>query len=401
MTRSSVIAAATLFAGIAVTGALLAAYKHRALHPDGPAHAWEPSEAIEVVAAREVQWNPTADLVGTVFSLRSVRVRNELAGTIREVTFESGEIVEAGRVILTLDDSTDRADLALAQAGVRVAEANVAAGAAQLKLAETELRRLQGLAAARAGVTELELDRAQAELERALAVGTRLAAEVQQAQARVAQVEARLEKLVLRAPFTGRAGLRLVHEGQYLSEGTDLVGLEEVSDTIYLDFAIPQEYVSRVRRGVVVMATSPVLGPSPVRIEVVALDASVNDQTRNVRVRAVVDNPGEALRAGMFVQLRVPVEEPRPYLMIPTTAVRRTSYADQVFVIVAGTAPDELRARQRFVKLGPTVGDDVIVLEGLAPGEEVAATGSFKLREGVSVTRGEPAAAPAPPAAGG
>lgn len=402
MTRSSVIAAALLFAGIGVTAGLLATYKYRALHPDGPAHAWEPSEAVQVVVAREVPWHPTADLVGTVFSLRSIRVRNELAGTIRALAFESGGIVEAGQVILTLDDSTDRADLAVAQAGVRVAEANVAAGAAQLKLAETELRRLQEIAQARAGVTELELDRARAEVERATAAGARLAAEVEQAQARVAQVEARLQKLVLRAPFRARAGLRLVHEGQYLSEGTDVVGLEEVSERVYLDFAIPQEYVARVRPGVVVMATSAVLGPAPVRIEVVALDATVNGDTRNVRVRAIVDNTSDALRAGMFVQLRVPVEDTRPYLMIPTTAVRRTSYADQVFVVVGGAGPGQLRAQQRFVKLGPTVGDDVIVLEGLTAGEEVAATGSFKLREGVLVTRVEAEPSPAaPPAASG
>lgn len=406
MTRSSVIAAALLFVVIAAVGVGLGLYKYRALHPEGPAAMWEPSEAVQVVAAREVEWFPTADLVGTVFSLRSVRVNNELAGTIREVSFESGGIVEQGQALLTLDDTTDRADLALAEAGVRVAVANVADGAAQLKLAETELRRLQGIASAQAGVTEIELDRAKAELDRATATGARLAAEVDQAKARVAQVEARLKKLVLRAPFRGRAGLRLVHEGQYLSEGTDVVLLEEVSDKIYLDFAIPQEYVSRVRRGVVVMGQSPVLGDAPVRIEVVALDATVNGDTRNVRVRAIVDNTNDALRAGMFVQLRVPVEEPRLRLMIPTTAVRRTSYADQVFVVVAGAAPGELRAKQRFVKLGPTVGDDVIVLDGLAAGEELAATGSFKLREGVLIMRVEPAPEPSspppsPPAAGG
>lgn len=383
MSRSSALAAAAVFGGLAVVGGGLGLVKYRALHA-APAGGWEPAEAVDVVPAREVSWYPTADLVGTVFSLRSVEVRTELAGRVRTVHFESGAVVEQGQPLLALDDTTERADLLAAEAAVRVAEASVVSAGARLRLAEAELRRMAEVA--RGGVaSEIELDRARAELDRATADRERAVAEVDQAKARVAQVQTRLAKLTLVAPFRARVGLRLVHEGQYLGEGASVVRLEEVSDRVYLDFAIPQDYLPRVRRGVSVMGSAPLLGPAPVRIEVVAVDASVNLDTRNVRVRAVVADPQDVLRPGMFIQLRVPVEEPRPYVVVPTTAVRRTSYADQVFVVVPGEGPQQRRAKSRFVKLGPTVGDDTIVLEGVAAGEDVAAGGSFKLRDGALI----------------
>jgi membrane fusion protein (multidrug efflux system) len=393
MQRASVLTAAAVFGAIALAGGGLFAFKWRALHPPA-APAWEPSETVEVQAARQVDWQPMADLVGTVFALRSVELKNEVAGRVTTVAFQSDQVVEAGAPLLQLDDATERADLAAARANVQAAEADVAAADAALALALTEVRRLESIAAARV-TPEIDLDRARAQVLRGKAERARSLAAVDQAKALEAQVQARLGKLTILAPFRGRAGLRLVHEGQYLAEGTSLVMFQEVADRIYLDFAIPQEYSARVQPGVTVMATSPLLGSGPVKIEVVAGDATIDFETRNQRVRAVVANPGGILRQGMFIPVRVPIEAPRPYVVIPTTAVRRTSYADQVFVVVAGEHPGSLVARQRFIKLGPTIGDDVIVLEGLKVGEDVATTGSFKLRDGVGVQR----PAPAPPAA--
>ncbi|MBX3358805.1 MAG: efflux RND transporter periplasmic adaptor subunit [Phycisphaeraceae bacterium] len=405
MKRSSLLAGVAVFAGIGLVGGGLALVKYREFKKAAAeSHAFEPAQAVQVVEAKEVQWRPTAELIGTVISLRSVRVSNELAGSIKEVRFESGSVVEAGQVLLVLDDSADQADLAAAKANVRVAEASVSVADARLSLAKSELERMEGAVKARAA-SEMDYDRSKSELQRAEADRDRLVAEIDQAKARVAQVQTRLDKMVIKAPFKGRAGLRLVHEGQYLAEGSSIVLLESMSDTIYLDFAVPQEYLARVHPGLAVMATSDVLGPEPVRIEVVAVDATVNNDTRNVRVRAVVHNEDERLRPGMFIKIRVPVEETRAYVAVPTTAVRRTSYGDQVFVVKAVPAPEgaapgggpgeQLRASQRFVRLGPMVGDDVIVLEGLSVGDPVAATGSFKLHEGALVSRVEPGTAAA------
>lgn len=357
---------------------------------------FEPAEAAQVVAAREVTWTQTADLVGTVFALRSVTVRNELPGVVREVNFQSGDVVEAGRLLVRQDETTERADLDAARAAVRVAEANVAQAESQIALAEVELKRLTGVQLN--AVAEVDVDRARNKLATAKTERQRWAAEVDQARAKVAQVEARLAKLTMTAPFKARVGMRSVHEGQYLAEGKDIVTLEELTDKIYLDFAIPQQYAPRVRDGMTVMAQGELLGPDPVQIKVVARDAMVSNETRNLRIRSIVDNPNGSLVPGMFVQVRVPIEEPRKYVVVPNTAIRRAAYAQSVFVI----APDDagtMRAHQRFVTLGQTLGEDVMVLEGLKVGEQVAAAGSFKLRDGVKVLLGPPPAAPGAAAA--
>jgi membrane fusion protein (multidrug efflux system) len=389
MKRSSVLAGVALFAVILGTGAGLWYYRKWSDKRAAASQvAFEPPTAVQMAKARTVSWRPTADLVGTVLSLRSVTVRNELAGRVVKVNFESGSVLEAGDIVLSLDDSTDQADLAAAKASVRVAKANLEVLDVRLKLARSEVERMEQAAASRA-VAAMDLDRTRSELQRSEADRERLVAEVDQADAKVTQVQSRIDKMVVRAPFRARAGLRNVHEGQYLAEGTSVVMLEEVSDRVYLDFPIPQEYAPRVHPGLTVMATSEVLGPDPVKIEVAAVDAAVNNSTRNIRVRAVVDNKEGRLRPGMFVQIRVPVQESQEYVVVPSTAIRRASYADQVFVVLPskkdGDPPGTLRAAQRFVKLGPTVGADVIVAEGLAQGEEVAASGSFKLRDGAKV----------------
>lgn len=396
MRGSTVAASVTVFAVLALVGGGLAFFKYRQI-ADAMANqmSYEPAEAIEAVEVRTIQWAPSADLVGTVLSLRSVGLRNELPARVREVRFESGAIVEAGDVLIVLDDSTEQADLLAAKAAVDVAEASLAAGQVRVGLAETEMRRVTEAANVLAA-TPIEVERRQSELDLMRADILRWQAEIEQARARVKQVEARIGKFTIRAPFRGRTGLRTIHEGQFLPEGTDVVRLEEVADRIYLDFAIPQEYLSRVSVGTAVMATSELLGEGPVRIEVVAIDASASSATRNVRVRAIVDNEGERLRPGMFVPVRVPMSAPGDVTVVPSTAIRRTSYGDQVFAVVPDPAdPGTLRARQVFVELGANVGDDVIVLEGVDAGDRIAASGSFKLRDGAKVAISPPAGASA------
>lgn len=408
MKTSTVLTAVGIFAGLAVIGGVLAWSKYRQISDSANAGpAFEPAESIEITTSRTVQWQPTADLVGTVFSIRSVRVQNEVPGIIKQVHFQSGDIIEANKPLVSLDDSTDRAALDAAKAAVRVAEAGVKVADARIRLAESEYNRQQAALKERAA-SALEVERTKSEWDKALADRQRAAAEVDQAAARVVELEARLAKMVIRAPFRARAGIRTIHEGQYLPvqmmpNSPAIVTLEELSDKIYLDFAIPQEYVSRVGKGVRVTANSPMLGPDSIMIEVAAVDSAIDTGTRNVRVRALVDNKDQRLRAGMSVPIRVPTDEPKPVVVVPATAVRRASYADQVFLVVPGEKPGVLRAKSRFVSLGNTIGPDVVVTKGLEAGEQIAAGGSFKLRDGGLVVKAEPKpptpstpAAPAP-----
>lgn len=382
---------AAAIAGVVIVGALVAGgaavYKLRTGAPKrGEAAAFVPMEAVEIVGAHEVSWTPTADIVGTVFAKRAVTVRNELAGVVRFVGFDSGDEVKEGQVILRQNDATEQADLNAAKAAVRIAQANMAQVDSEIALAEIEYNRMNGVQSK--AIADVELDRARTKLDSAKADKARWMAEADQATARVAQVQARLEKLTLRAPFRARAGLRTVQEGQYLKEGTDVVQLQELTDTIFLDFAIPQEYAPRVTVGMTVMADAPLLGDGPVKITVAAIDATVNTDTRNLRIRAVVDNAKGTLVPGMSIQVRVPIDEPKQLVAVPSTAIRRAAFGDSVFVITKDKEKDgkeSLVAHQQFVTLGQAIGEDVIVVKGLTVGARVAGAGSFKLRDGALV----------------
>ena len=147
MKRSSVLASVGIFLALAFAGGGLYLLKFRSGPPGGgPGGGYEPAEAVQIVEAQQVPWQRTADLVGTVLALRSVAITNELGGVIRSVNFQSGDIVEEGQVLVTQDDSTDRAELATAEARVRVATANVHVADARVALANAEAARIRELA---------------------------------------------------------------------------------------------------------------------------------------------------------------------------------------------------------------------------------------------------------------
>jgi len=408
MKARAVIAGVIVIGGLLVVGAGLALLKWRQISQSmamgGPP---EIAQAVVVAPVVRTEWRPTARLSGTVFAIQSVTLSNEVAGTIREVLFESGAVVEAGQTLVQLDTSTQQADLEAAQASQRVAEANVLAARSNLRLREANHRRVMSAGAAGAA-TDLEIDQAQANLDQAEAQVAQTEAEAEQAAARVRQLETTIAKMSLRAPFKARAGLRSVHPGQFLAEGTGTVALQSIDDTIHLDFAVPQDQAWRVHRGSVVMASVPALGPEPQPITVVAIDATADRGTRNVRVRGEIANPGERLRPGMWIDVEVPTDAPSEQLAVPATAIRRAPYGDHVFVV----APDEdnpeiLRAHERLVTLGPSAGGLMIVASGLREGDLVATDGSFKLRDGARVQPGPPSgtangriAKAGPPAAG-
>ncbi|HYF13751.1 MAG TPA: efflux RND transporter periplasmic adaptor subunit [Phycisphaerales bacterium] len=401
MKRSRIIAGVTVITLVVVLAATVALVRRgqdeKAKNaPPTP----EPAEAVTIAPAAIVTWRPTADLVGTVLAVQSVTVSNEVEGRVEEVNFISGQEVQAGDVLLKLDDAMERADLAAAEASIRVGEADVKVAEARIRLEEANVRRLTQ-ATERGAASQADLDQARANFDEANASMARARAEVDHARARADQVRVTIGKKMIRAPFRALAGMRTVHPGQYLGENTPVVMLQGVADEIFLDFAVPQDQLFRVNVGATVMASIPMFGAEPVPVKVVSIDATANPDTRNVRIRSVVRNPGGLLRPGMSVDVRVPIDEEREYVAIPPVAARRASYGDHVFV-VQSISPEEMRAKQRFVKLGPTIGGSVLVLEGLEPGERVAAQGSFKLRDGAKVFEAPPEGAQgAPPAESG
>jgi membrane fusion protein (multidrug efflux system) len=357
---------------IAAVAAGLAAFKYwRVSSMIAAAAAFgEPAEAVEVATVRPIGWQPEASAAGTIVARQYVTLSNELAGTVARVDFRSGQVVEQGQALLELDTRTERAEL-------RSAEADIG-------LAKLTVERTTKLVEQRAG-TQAEVDRA--------------AAQLAQAQARRDVIATAIARKVLRAPFRGRIGLRDVHPGQYLAEGTELTTLESIDDSVYVDFRLPQETAARLAPGAEVRISGGTL-PAPATAVVRAIDARADEASRTVRVRAEVAGLGDAVKPGAFVDVTVASEAARQVLAVPLAAVRRAAYGDHVFVIGTAAAGEKgPRAEQRFVRTGPVVGGDIVILDGLAVGERVATEGSFKLRQGALVQVAEGAKSPA--AAGG
>src|SRR5881398_2820167 len=347
---------AVLLGTLVITAGSLVAWKHASARKADAAAASqpEPVESVTLAVARERQYRPTTTAVGTILALTSITLRNELSGTVRQVTLVPGQVVEAGAVLFALD--------------VSVEEAELQAETAQADLAATTLARLERLQEARATSQE-EVDQARAARDVALA--------------QIARTKAIIARKTIRAPFRARVGLADVHPGQYLNEGTQLTTLQGVDDAAHVDFTVAQRVAAGLRAGdsVDVFGTSDSLSTAA---RIVAIDARIDPATRNAMVRARIEGAANAPAPGASVRVRVPVGAPRLAVAVPVSALRKGPGGDQVFVI----APDKdgkTRAHARQVASGAMLGDEIVILAGLSAGERVAASGSFKLRDAVRV----------------
>ncbi len=362
--RRGWVASTVLLAAIVGLGGGLAAWKVAAIRESEAAAASqpEPMESVTAAVATQRAHRQTTTAIGTVLALRSVTLRNELPGTVRQVRLTPGQIVEAGALLVALD--------------VSVEEAELQAQEAQAALAKTTLDRLASLRQHQATSQE-EVDQARAERQIALA--------------QIARTRAIIARKVIRAPFRARVGLADVHPGQYLNEGTQLTTLQGVAEAAHVDFTVPQRVAAGLRPGdsVGVIAGS---DPSPTAARIVALDARVDTTTRNAMVRARIVGAADAPAPGASVRVVVPVGPPSNAIAIPVSALRKGPGGDHVFVI----APDKdgkSRAHVRPVRSGTVLGDTVLIHEGLSAGERVATSGSFKLREAVLVAIADNSAA--------
>jgi membrane fusion protein (multidrug efflux system) len=340
---------------VAAAGGGLALWKVHAIEASdaGFASQPEPMESVAVASAQPIEHRPTTVAIGTVIALRSITLRNELAGTVRQVALEPGAIVEAGKVLVALD--------------VSVEDAELQALAAQESLAESLLARTEKANQSNA-VAASELDRVRSERD--------------VARAQMARTRAVIEKKTLRAPFRARVGISDVHPGQYLAEGTVLTTLQGVAEAAHVDFSVAQQVAAGLRAGepVEVFATG---ATEPIPARIVAIDAKVDPTTRNAVVRARIE-AGRAPSPGASVRVRVPVGPTQEAIAIPVNALRKGPEGDHVFVIAADK-DGKPRAYARPVQSGAVVGGSIVIEQGLTAGEQVAASGSFKLREAVLV----------------
>jgi membrane fusion protein, multidrug efflux system len=297
--------------------------------------------------------------VGSLEAVQGVIVTAELPGKVERIGFEPGTKVKAGELLLQQDISAETAQL-------RAAEAT-------LTLANIELDRKRKLLSQKT-ISRSEYDNAEAQFK--------------QAEAQADNIRAAIKKKTIRAPFSGRLGIRLVNMGQVLKEGEAIVSLQAI-DPIFVNFSLPQQQLAQVKTGLVVQVTTDAWPGQVVDGKITAINPQVDAATRNIQMQATVANPEEHLRPGMFVNVAVVLPVRQDVLAIPATAVLYAPYSDSVFVVEEKkeekNGPSGKIVRQQFVRLGEKRGDFVAITSGLEQGQTVVTTGVFKLRNGQSV----------------
>ncbi len=313
-----------------------------------------PVQTVSTIKAETQEWQPELSAVGSLRAINGADLAAELPGVVERISFESGSDVEQGALLVQL-----RTDDAVAQ--LRALEA--AAKLAQVTL-DRDLKQLKGQAVSQATVdadtANLNSAKAQVDAQRAI-----------------------VEKKAISAPFKGRLGIRQVDVGQFVNAGTPIVTLQQL-DPLFIDFNLPEHNLPEIAVGQKVAAK---IDAFPDRIfegEVQAIDAKIDEATHNFRARAIFKNPEFKLLPGMFAHVSIASGNPEKRITLPQTTVTYNPYGNTVFV-VGKDDKGALVAKQTFVKLGPTRGDQVSILSGVADGDEVVSTGQLKLRNGTPV----------------
>ena len=354
-----------------ITG--LGYFKFRQFQAAAQTHAFQPPpEAVTTIVAKQEKWPATLSVIGTATAVQGVTVSADLPGTVDKIYFDSGKPVHQGEILVQLDTRQERAQLAAMEAQRDLAKINYARNKDLVD---------QGV------ISRQDYDKA--------------TAEQRQTDAQVGEIRATIERKTIRAPFSGILGIRQVNLGQYLAAGDPVVPLQSISP-IYVNFGVPQQDAAQVRVGQTLRITANDLKDSEFTGRVNAINSVVDVTTRNLQVQATVANPQGKLRPGMFVQVELKFGDGRQIIALPASAISYAPYGDSVFVVAELTGPkgESYRGvRQQFVKIEGSRGDQVAVVSGLKPGDEVVTSGAFKLRTGAAVAvnnKVQPANSPVP-----
>lgn len=352
MTRTRIFLAALVLAAAGIGGFYL-------LRPAGGKAAGPgagmPPQTISALPAQSQIWQPRMELVGELRASEGADLALQVSGIVQSISFQSGEIVPAGKLLLQLnaDDQIAKLDSLKATAALNV-----------LTL-KRDLEQLKINA-----VSQAVVDTDQANLRNAEAL--------------VAQQQALIEQYRLKAPFAGRLGIRAADLGQYLSAGTTIVTLQAL-DPIFADFYVPQQEIGRLSPGQQVQVAVDAYPGAVFTGTVSAINPKVDSANRNVKVRAALKNPTARLMPGMFAKIILETGAPERVITLPQTAIVSNPYGDSVFVLDKTEDGKGLVARQTFVKTGSARGDLITVVSGLTEGETVVVAGQIKLRNGTPV----------------
>ncbi len=329
-------------------------------------------ETVSTMRAATQEWREQIAAVGTLRATRGADLATDVAGVVEAIHFESGTDVKRGELLAELRAGDDVGKLESLQANATLAKLTYDRAHAQFDAQ---------------AISQAELDNAEANLK--------------SADAQVVEQQAVVDKKRIRAPFAGHLGIRNVDPGQYVAAGTKIVTLQTL-DPIFVDFSLPQQDLAHLRVGQHVEAKSDTYPTMNFSGTLTAIDPKVDVDTRNVQVRATLRNPQRKLLPGMFVNVSVDVGKPKLYITLPLTAIAYNPYGSTAYIVVKADSSDTkssgeksgatknsatndksaegLVAKQVFVTTGPTRGDQVTILKGIAVGDEVVTSGQLKLK---------------------
>lgn len=353
--RSSMLIKRTLLMLAVLTLAFGALFSWKTIQFDkaGQQLAQRPPTVVSAVRVETESWEPYLSATGTLTASQGVSVSNEVAGVITGIHFVSGQTVKKGDLLLQLDDSVARAQLL----GLKARE----------RLARLDLKRDRTLIDKKY-ISRSGLDRAETELDEAVA-------EVKAKQALIAKKQ-------IRAPFSGRLGIRQVNPGEYIAAGARIVSLQAL-DPIYADYTLPELHLARLHVGQPVRVLVRAYKNAIFEGRISAIAPEIDKETRSLKIRVILPNPQRKLRPGMFVEARTILPLRRNLLTLPRTAITYAPYGASVYVIER--SGEAATVQRRTVKTGQVRGEHVEIVEGLSAGLEVVSAGQIKLRNGMPV----------------
>ncbi|MBF0484140.1 MAG: efflux RND transporter periplasmic adaptor subunit [Candidatus Omnitrophica bacterium] len=319
----------------------------------------QPPTVVSAMKAEFHEWQPLIKSVGSFKSVHGVDVSTEIPGIVTQINFKSGDEVNEGQVLLQLNADTDIAQLHALEAAADLAQ------------------------------TTYDRDKKQLEVQAiSQAVVDGDAAELKSKKALVAQQNALIEKKTIKAPFAGRLGISTINLGKYINPGESIVNLQNL-DSIYVNFYLPQQDLAKIFINQKINVTTDSYPGRTFTGSITAINPKVETDSRNFLIEALIDNQKHELLPGMYAIIEVDAGTKEKYLTLPQTSVAFNPFGETVFV-VSETGKDEkgnpvLTAKQIFVLVGETRGDQVAILSGIKEGDLIVTSGQQKLRNGSTV----------------
>ena len=318
-----------------------------------------PATSVSIAEAKSEVIPNLLTAVGDLAAVHQVNVTSDVSGRITDIMFTAGATVKAGSPLVQLFDGPDQGDLASFKA--------------QATVAQLSLDRAKQLASRQFG-PQATVDTAQAAYD--------------QASAGIAKTEAIISQKLVRAPFDGELGVRHVEVGQFLTAGTQIVSLTDLS-TLYANFTITEKDSAQLKVGHIVRIAVDAYPGRTFEGKITTIEPQIATDTRNIRVQATIANPDRILKPGMFATTTVVLPDKPPVVVVPETAVDYTLYGDSVYLLTEKKEDDgktSLTAVRTFVQVGNRAGGHAEILKGLKPGDRVVAVGQLKLQSGSAVT---------------